>query len=193
MAKKIKKTSIIDQLSPYEALEVLKALICEDESLVNKIEEIAHEILSDINLEEIASTVYLELDSLDVEELWDRSGRTRHGYVEPHEMASEMIDEVLEPFLENLKRYNQLSFREQAKRMCMGIIKGLYQFEQESQNDFVDWAVDMPGEYAVLVLKEWNVSGQTKEDLLEMEQFTKQSLPSWHRFLARVVIPKRKK
>ena len=158
-----KKTSIIiDQLSPEEALEVLKALIREDESLVNKIEPIAHEILSDIDKEEIASAVYLELDSLDVEELWDRSGRTRHGYVEPHEMASEMIDEVLEPFLENLKRYNQLPFREQSKSMCMGIIKGLYQFDKESQNDFVDWA--MPGECAVLVLEEGSLPA--KEELI---------------------------
>jgi hypothetical protein len=183
MTDSTKKTSIIDQLSPDEALEVLKVLIREDESLVNKIENIAHEILSAIDIEEIASVIYLELDSLDVEELWDRSGRTRHGYVEPNEMASEMIDEVLGSFLENLKRYNQLSFREQAKRM--------YQFEQESQNDFVDWAVDMPGECAVLVLKEWKTSEQTKDDLLEMEQFIKQSLPSWHRFLALVVMPKR--
>ena len=118
-----KKTNIIDQLSPEQALEVLKVLIREDENLVNKIEPIAHEILSDIDMEEIASAVYLELDSLDVEELWDRSGRTRHGYVEPQEMASEMIDEVLKTFFENLKRYNQLSFREQSMIMCMGIIK----------------------------------------------------------------------
>ena len=161
--------------------------------LISQFNEEVKDQLEDIDIEEIASALYLELDSLDVEELWDRSGRTRHGYVEPNEMASEMIDEVLEPFLENLKRYNQLSFRAQAKSMCMGIIKGLYQFEQESQNDFVDWAVDMPGECAVLVLKEWNTSDQTTEDLLEMEQFIKQSLPSWHRFLARVVMPKRKK
>ena len=84
MTDSTKKTSIIDQLSPDEALEVLKVLIREDESLIGKIEKIAHEILSDIDIEEIASALYLELDSLDVEELWDRSGRTRHGYVEPN-------------------------------------------------------------------------------------------------------------
>ena len=60
--------------------------------------------------------------------------------------------------------------------MCMGIIKGLYQFEQESQNDFVDWAVDMPAEYATSVLEEWKAGGQKKEDLLEVEQFIKKSL-----------------
>ncbi len=54
-----KKTNIIDQLSPEQALEVLKVLIREDENLVNKIEPIAHEILGDIDREEIASAVYL--------------------------------------------------------------------------------------------------------------------------------------
>ena len=56
--------------------------------------EASHEILS-ADKETIASAVYLELNRLDVEELWDRSGSTRHGYVEPNEMASEMIPSFL--------------------------------------------------------------------------------------------------
>jgi len=60
---------IIDRLSPDEALEILKALICEDKNLVGKIEQIANELLSDVDIEEIASVVYLELDSIAVEEL----------------------------------------------------------------------------------------------------------------------------
>jgi hypothetical protein len=184
MAKK--KTNIIDRLSPDEALEILKALIREDKNLVGKIEKIATELLSDVDVEEVASVVYLELDSIDVEELWDRSGRTRHGYVEPQSMASEMLDEVLEPFVEDLRRYKELK-SEQAKSVCMGIIKGIYQFEKESESDFVDWAVDTLAEAAGSIVEEWKGGGQTKEDLLEMEQFIEQSLPDWESFLVRIM------
>ena len=40
------------------------------------------------------------LDSIEVEEVWDRSGRTRNGYVEPTEMAFQMSEEALDPFIE---------------------------------------------------------------------------------------------
>jgi len=203
LAKKIKKSdkstrtpnkkNIIDNISPDEALEVLRTLVHEDPNLVDKIEKIVNELLSSVVPDEIASEVYWELDNIDVEELWGRSGRTQYGYVEPQEMASQMMEEALEPFLEQLKRYRKLSFSKAAKNVCLGIMKGLYQFEMESTSDFKDWAVDEPAECAVSVLEEWKGEEQMKEDLLEIEEFIKQSLPNWHRFLVRVIVSKGKK
>ena len=46
--------------------------------------------MSDVDLED--SQVYFDLDSIEVEELWDRSGRMRNGYVEPDEMAFQMFE-----------------------------------------------------------------------------------------------------
>jgi hypothetical protein len=56
--------------------------------------EIASQHLKQIDSEDIAESVYAELERLDVEEVWDRSGKTRHGYVDPGEAADSMIDEI---------------------------------------------------------------------------------------------------
>jgi enamine deaminase RidA (YjgF/YER057c/UK114 family) len=78
-----------------------------------------------VDIKDIASLVYFDLDSIEVEEVWDRSGRTRNGYVEPTEMAFQMFEEALEPFLEEMKKYLKLSMFVEAKEYCMGILRGI--------------------------------------------------------------------
>jgi hypothetical protein len=50
--------------------------------------------------------LYDELDALEVGDVWDRAGPTRHGYVEPSEAADQMIEGVLAPFLEELEPWH---------------------------------------------------------------------------------------
>jgi len=69
------------------------------------------------------------LDSIEVEEVWDRSGRTRNGYVEPTEMAFPMFEDALDPFIEEMKKYQKLSMFAEAKNYCIGILKGISRFE----------------------------------------------------------------
>jgi len=57
-----------------------------------------------------------------------------------------MFEDALESFIEELKKYKKLSMNKEAKTCCMGILKGIYQFEKESTSEFKDWAVDVPGE-----------------------------------------------
>ncbi len=87
--------------------------------------------LSGEDVEEVAAALYDELDALEVEEVWDRAGRTRHGYVETSEVASQMIEAVLAPYLEELSRYQALGLNLEAGEMCQGLLLGLYQFEHE--------------------------------------------------------------
>ena len=68
---------IIDQLSPNDALAVLKALAHEDEGLAARIVEIATAYLSEVDPGEVAFDLYDELNALEVEEVWDRAGPTR--------------------------------------------------------------------------------------------------------------------
>lgn len=78
---------IINNLSPEDALVVLQQLAAQDEKLVTKIASRALAILSDVDVEEIAETLCYELESLTPEEVWDRAGNTRNGYVETGEAA----------------------------------------------------------------------------------------------------------
>ncbi len=74
---------IIEHLSGSDALSILRILAGSDEQLAARIAEIATVYLSGVDPEEVATILYHELSFLEVEEVWDRAGETRHGYVEP--------------------------------------------------------------------------------------------------------------
>jgi hypothetical protein len=60
---------IIGQLSPNDALAILKTLAHDDEHLAARIAEIAMTHLSDVDPEEVAFVLYEELNFLEVEEV----------------------------------------------------------------------------------------------------------------------------
>lgn len=56
-----------------------------------RIEKEAEEILKEIDVEGICQEVCSALDAIDVEELWERSGPSRHGYSAPEDMAADAV------------------------------------------------------------------------------------------------------
>jgi mRNA-degrading endonuclease RelE of RelBE toxin-antitoxin system len=50
-------------------------------------------VLTEIDLDETAEEVFLILDSIDVQDCWDRSGGSRDGYTSPDEAAAEIMEE----------------------------------------------------------------------------------------------------
>ena len=160
-----------DAINANDAFTILKILAEKDINIAKKIEQITKEYLSNIDLNEIASDVYFELDSLNVEELWDKSGSTRYGYVEPVDQAWDMIEGSLEPFLEKLSEYRKLSMNKEVKIHCMGILKGIYQYEKESTSEFKDWAVDIPREYFETIVNDWKKKCKNPKDIKEMDDF----------------------
>jgi len=170
---------IIDHLSPTDALSVLRTLADSDEALARRIAEMATARLSGVDLEEVAAVLYDELDTLEVEEVWDRAGRTRHGYVEPGEAADQMIEEVLAPFLEELTKYQRLGMNTEANRMCMGLLLGLYRFKHESTSEFKDWAPDAPGIFAETVVDAWKAGSPSRADVKAVKAFVEDELEGW--------------
>ena len=73
---------IIDHLSPTDALAILRTLAGSDDQLAARIAGMATARLRGVDPEEVAAALYDELNGLEVEEVWDRAGRTRYGYVE---------------------------------------------------------------------------------------------------------------
>jgi hypothetical protein len=170
---------IIDQLSPNDALAVLKALAREDEGLAVRIVEIATASLSEVDPGEIAFDLYDELNALEVEEVWDRAGPTRRGYVDPCEAAGQMVKEIIDPYLEELRKYQALEMNTQANRMCMGLLLGLYKFEDESMAKFKDWAPDAPGIFAGEVVGVWKAASPSRADIKALRTFIEGELFSW--------------
>ena len=91
-----RKKDILGAISPTEALAVLNELT-KDPQIRKRAEAIALAVVGDVDIEAIAEVVFCELDSIAVEDVWDNSGATRDGYVEPGEYAWQLFEDALEP------------------------------------------------------------------------------------------------
>lgn len=146
---------------------------------MKRVQQTAIQLISSVDLEETANDLFSELESLEVEDLWDQSGSTRHGYVEPIDMAYEMMEDVLEPFLAQLKKYRSLKMLREEKIYCMGILKGLYLFDQESSTQFSEWAVDIARDVFDDLLIDWKKSCKNRILLNDMKKFVQTNCPEW--------------
>jgi len=129
--------------------------------------------------EAIAHEVLEALEWLEVEEVWDRAGPKRDGYVDTSEAADEMIAEALEPFLADMARYNDLGMAEASIFTCLGILSGLYRFENESDSEFKNWAPDLSGEYASVALEEWKKGRPPEAAMRKLRALIADNLPRW--------------
>ncbi|MCL2321409.1 MAG: hypothetical protein FWC47_04795 [Oscillospiraceae bacterium] len=170
MAKRVNEEKIIESLSPDEAYTALMILLRENPDLKNKIFKIAEEILCDVDPEDIMDEVYSELNDLEVEELWDRSGENRYGYVDPGDESWVMMDEVLDPYIDEMKKYQERAMSIEAKQYCIGIIRGIRKYKIESHSEFLNWAVDAPEEKIQSVFGEWKDGNPSIEDVAEVSQ-----------------------
>jgi|SRR3989344_6200565 len=172
--KKLPKTNrILENIRAEDALDILKNLAKDNEEIASQIEDISKDSLKKIDINEIAENVEFDLSNIDVEELWDRSGRTRYGYVEPGEMADEMIEEVLEPYFEEMCKYKKLLMHKEAKYYCMGILKGIRCFENESSSEFSEWATDAFSNFSHSTLEKWKSICKNQQDIKEIKEFIK--------------------
>ena len=75
-------------------MAILKDLSTRDTSMVKIIEEAAIEYLTGVDIDEVASEVQMELEFLDIEDVYDRSGSTRDGYVDPGDTAWQIFGDA---------------------------------------------------------------------------------------------------
>jgi hypothetical protein len=167
-------------------LVIRQQLAAHDEKLAVQIASLALAYLSDVDVEEIPETLRYELESLTPEEVWDRAGNTRYGYVETSEAAEQMMEEVLEPYLEEMRKYHKTGLDREAQQMCQGLMLGFYDFEHQSKIEFKDWAVDSPLYFALEVLTVWREGEVETQKRQEMQVFINEELMGWARTLAAI-------
>lgn len=160
--------SVLDQMSVYDEFHTRIEKIVNDE---------LKEEATDVN--GIADDVKAALESIDAEELFDRSGPRSSGYVDPNEEAWEMFEEEVQEFAVQLKEYCDNKLFDEAMQYCMGILLGLYRFEKESSTDFKDWAADAPGSSFGDILEDWRKQCPTPEMSEEMDSFLKEHCPDF--------------
>jgi cytochrome P450 len=99
--------------------------------------------------------------------------------VDPAEPADGMVEEVIEPYLEELKKYQELDMHTEANRMCMGLLLGLHQFEHESTSEFKDWTHDAPDNFAWVVVDTWKARAPNRADVKAVKAFIEEELGGW--------------
>ena len=110
-------------------------------------------------------------------------GGSRDGYTSPDEAAAQIIDEELQPFLDQVGRYHELGMFEQEAAHCMGVILGIYRYERESKSEFRAWSEDVPSECAGSLLDNWRERNRETARLNAMREFVRERCPDWAKWL----------
>ena len=162
---------LLSKLTGEQALQVLKGMASDDAGLARKIEMEAKRVLTAVDIDAVGEEVFCTLDMIDVQDCWDRAGSRRDGYTSPDEAAVDLIEEELQPFVEQAKSYHELDMREQERDYCAGVILGLYRYEKESKSEFRNWSEDLPLDSAGCLLDEWRETNCRQSNVRHYGQF----------------------
>jgi hypothetical protein len=143
-------------LTPDERAAVLDALLVGRPELQDDAEKVARRLLTSVDVEEIASDLSSELVHLELGDLAARAGRVPgRGYVHESEAAWELVSEVVEPFVADVRRRAGVGLLDAAAAVAVGIVAGLYSVRDPDDGSVLAYAgPDAPGELADEVLTE---------------------------------------
>ena len=115
------KRPALEALSAAEKAAVLDELLAARPDLREPAEAYAVQVMTDADRVVVADDVESALQGRDIEELNTRAGhQPGRGYVHPAEAADEILDEALQPFLDDLHRRAGLGMRSRYRRTCGG-------------------------------------------------------------------------
>jgi hypothetical protein len=174
---------VISKLTGEQALKIVKRLGRKEGKLRDAVLAEAMNVLTKIDVDETADEVFAVLDSVDVNDCWDRSGSSRDGYTSPDEAAAEIIEEELQPFFDQVDRYHEMGLPEQEATYCMGVILGIYRYERESESEFKQWSVDIPAESGGFLLNKWRKRNPDEAGINAMHEFIRTRCPEWAKWL----------
>jgi len=147
--------SMLKRLKPGEAAAILRRRLEAHPNLSAEAEGIALSLLHQVDYQEVAAEIEDEIRALDYEDLNARAGSHEWGHVEPSEAAVEILEETLEPFVEDMKRHLDLGLEAEALEICKGVVLGCYRLSEREGGEVLEWAPDFPGEAAGNVLEAW--------------------------------------
>jgi hypothetical protein len=174
-----RRTSVLDTLSAAEKGELLDQLLAAQPQLRVQVEAYAVGRLSAEDRDAVAEDVHAALCSLDIEELNGRAGyRPGVGYVDPGQAADEILDEALQPFLDDLARRGKLGMRPAAVELAVGILHGLYRCCDGRRAPLFEYTPDYAMQRASDVVERCRKLGipLPVEDLFDL-------MPSWSAIL----------
>jgi hypothetical protein len=153
-------TGALESLSAVERASILTALLQAHPELLAEAELLAARFLSQEDRHAVAEDVADGLRTLHLSQLADRAGpQWGGGHVDPHDEADEMLDEVVQPYLEDLERRARIGAVQAALVRGLGVLLGLSACGFADDNDRVlthagtPDAVDNLGSQAIRAMK----------------------------------------
>lgn len=165
-----------DALDPSERGAVLADLLAERPELRDDVERLAAARLRTTSADAVAGDVGWELESIELEDLAGRAGRQPgRGYVHETEAAYELVEEALQPFVDDMLRRARLDMTEAAAAVALGIIAGLYACRDAPDGTVVAYAgPDTPWELA-----DWVASEARKAGVPLASETVEDACPHW--------------
>jgi hypothetical protein len=143
------KRSALDALSAAEKAAVLDELLAARPDLRQPAEAYADQVMTGADRSAVADGVEDALQGIDIEELNTRAGyRPGQGYVHPAKAADEILNEALQPFLDDLQRRDGLGMRSAAVELAAGILLGLYNCRHGNSETLLEYSPDYAAERA---------------------------------------------
>jgi hypothetical protein len=142
-----KKNALLAGLTHGMAIAVLSKL-CDDKNLEEIVLKAVDEELRRVDADEVAKKVFYGLNALDVDELYEHSGKTHYGYEEPSDVAYEMAEGAIAPFVRDIEKYRKLGMKAAEKETCRGVVRGLLLYDEKGDSEFKDWIPDAAVEFA---------------------------------------------
>jgi hypothetical protein len=167
-----KRNELLSGLTHGMAISVLSNLCKGDASIAKAVLEMVEAELRQVDADEVAKGVFYSLNALDVDELYDHSGKTRYGYEEPTDVAYEMTEGAIDSFVRNIEKYRKLGMKDAEKETCRGVLRGLLLYDAEGDNEFKDWIPDGAEEFAddiILAYGEHNSEADLADIKRELE------------------------
>jgi hypothetical protein len=194
-AEAAKPSSVIPSLKPGEADSVLKLLLAAHPELCAEAEDLAQSVLGEVSFESVAEDVACALQLLDMDDLNDRAGSHWGEYTEPTEAAWELMEEEIEPHLEDIIRYRALGLDGKALEIAKGVVLGLYSLRDESDNDVLGWSPDFLPEGASEAVVVWYTGSRYRDSgnkstpcgLPFPKDFVEQFVPEWASLIERTI------
>lgn len=133
MSRSAGETPALDALSDEECSAVRGELLDGRPELVAEAEQLAAELLSSVDRDAVADELVEAFLDVHFTAIGGRASKQPWGgYVEPGEAAAEVLEEQLEPFLNDLRRTAAAGFADAAVELGLGLLVGLYRLREEA-------------------------------------------------------------
>lgn len=170
---------LVTNLTPEEAKSVLQQLLKQRPGLTKEVGDITAKLKPAVDSEEVAMWVRDELENLEIDDVWERSGEDRYGYTAPYDAADEIMGEVIDSYMLEVRKFEDLKRPDDADAYLAGIIMGLNQFDNEVESPVKELADESAAAFASTVLAGWKKAVRNDSRVTNMQERLVENCAGW--------------